>query len=208
MLEVRGLGASKLGPLDLSLAAGELLCLTGASGTGKSLFLRALADLDPHEGSVRLDDLDQASCPAQDWRRRVGLLPASPSWWGDVVRDCFPPFPSGKTGKLPEGSDGDTYGLEELGLPPEVLTWEHERLSSGESQRLAFLRLLALRPALLLLDEPCANLDEANTLLIETLIHRYREEHDAACIVVSHDRAQQLRLGGRILRMEEGRLVE
>jgi len=193
MLRVRDLATDFLGPLSFELAEGEALFLAGASGAGKSLLLRSLADLDPHAGSVELDGEDQAGMPAPLWRRQVGLLTAECSWWRRRVGEHF------TEPVAPES-------LAALDFDAGVLGWEVSRLSTGESQRLGLLRLLSLAPRVLLLDEPSANLDEANTLRMERLLDDYRKTRGAALLWASHDSAQRERMGGRSLRIREGKL--
>jgi ABC-type iron transport system FetAB ATPase subunit len=79
----------RLEPIDLQLAAGELVFISGPSGAGKSLLLRAIADLDPNAGEVLLDQQPRSELPAPEWRRRVGLLPAESGWWADRVGAHF-----------------------------------------------------------------------------------------------------------------------
>lgn len=183
------------GPVSLSVGAGECVGLTGASGTGKTLLLRAAADLDPHEGSVLLDGVDAQSLPAPEWRRRVGMLPAESAWWKDVVSEHFP-------------ADVDYGGLDALGLPRESMGWLVARLSTGERQRLALLRLLANRPRALLLDEPTASLDPDNVERVERLLADYRRETGAPTLWVSHDPAQAKRVAGRRFLLAEGGTLE
>jgi ABC-type iron transport system FetAB ATPase subunit len=167
--------------------------VSGPSGAGKTLLLRALADLDPHEGEVRLDGVATRRIPPPVWRRRVGLLAAESAWWGERVRDHFQGDP--------------TAGLERLGLPTAALDWEVRRLSTGERQRLALLRLLENRPEVLLLDEPTANLDDAGRACVEALIRDYREAGGAAVVWVAHDAGQLARVATHWLRMDAGRLI-
>ena len=183
-----------LGPLTFGVAAGECVCISGPSGTGKSQLLRAIADLDPHDGEVRLDGESAGTIKPHRWRARVGLLPPESHWWLPTPGAHF--------------SDGTPVPPAELGLPEDIMDQLVERLSSGEKQRLALLRLLANRPQVLLLDEPTANLDPANTLRAEAVINRYRESSAAAVIWVSHDPAQLARVGCRLLRLDGGRLQE
>jgi putative ABC transport system ATP-binding protein len=178
-------------PLSFSLAAGECVCLSGSSGAGKSLLLRALADLDPHHGEVFLDAKPRAGMSAPVWRRQVSLLAAESRWWEDYVGAHF---------------NGAGAYWQELGFDAETLNWEIKRLSSGERQRLALLRILALQPAVLLLDEPTANLDSENVTRVENLLDRYRRETGAALLWVSHDPAQIARVADRHAYLVNGEL--
>jgi UDP-glucose/iron transport system ATP-binding protein len=87
--------------------------------------------------------------------------------------------------------------LAELGFDRDVMTADVHRLSSGERQRLALLRLLMGQPRVLLLDEPTASLDPPNARRVESLLARYREVWDAAILWVSHDPLQVRRVAQR-----------
>jgi len=155
--------------------------------------LRAIVDLDPNSGEVRLDGDDRGRMPADRWRRLVAMVPAESGWWTDRVADHFDP-----------GHDiGPMLAAIEL---PDALGWQVSRLSSGERHRLAIVRALSPRPRAILLDEPTAMLDETATARVEELIGEARER-GAAVIVVTHDRIQAKRLAARRFRMERGRLV-
>src|SRR5262249_27350344 len=78
LLQVRDLQTKLLKPLSFSLA-GECIAVRGPSGAGKTLLLRAIADLDPNQGSVRLEGGDRSTIPGRGWRRLVGYLPAEPA---------------------------------------------------------------------------------------------------------------------------------
>jgi ABC-type bacteriocin/lantibiotic exporter with double-glycine peptidase domain len=170
------LGVYSLQHVHLTLGPGQCVGLTGASGSGKSLFLRALADLDPHEGDMFLDGVAAEQIPAPQWRRQVGLLPAESAWWHDAVGPHFDHVPRPWLG--------------ELGFDAGVMDWQVGRLSSGERQRLALLRLLIQKPRVLLLDEPTANLDRRNIQCVESVLSRYRRQHTVMMIWVSHDPEQ------------------
>jgi ABC-type iron transport system FetAB ATPase subunit len=177
----------------MEVGPGECVCISGASGTGKTLLLRAVADLDPHEGMVYLDNTESTGFSAPQWRSQVGLLPAESAWWHDRVGEHF-------------NGIADS-ALEDLGFKPDVLRRRVSRLSTGERQRLALLRLLALRPKALLLDEPTASLDGANVRRAERLISAYRRQNRAPVIWVSHDARQIKRVGDRHLRLIDGKLT-
>ncbi len=174
-----------VGPLSLSLQPGDNLVLSAPSGTGKTLLLRALADLDVHDGRISLQGKDQSAYPPAEWRSRVAYLPAESAWWAETVGEHF--------------TDSDAVDWAQLGFEDSVLGWSVSRLSSGERQRLAILRMMLKQPRVLLLDEPTANLDDENTALVEALIAAYLQEQQAAAIWVSHDRAQHHRIGARLM---------
>ncbi|HDS16130.1 MAG TPA: ATP-binding cassette domain-containing protein [Proteobacteria bacterium] len=194
-LLVTGLSYAHLGPFDFYLAAGKTVFLTGPSGGGKSLLLRALADLDPWSGEILLDGRPCAGFTAPEWRRRVALLPAESQWWHDRVGEHFQVCPSADQ-------------LAALGFAAGVETWAVNRLSSGEKQRLAMLRLLRHRPAVLLLDEPSANLDRENRERLEKFIGDYQHRQGAAILWVTHDQEQPHRVVGRVYHLENGFLQE
>jgi len=193
LFQARNLRTAFIRDLALRLFAGEILGLHGDSGSGKTLLLRALADLDPNQGEVKLEGSPRESFSGPRWRRKVGLLPAESHWWEDQVG--------------PHAEHWPMEVLAALGFSPQVLDWQTGRLSSGEKQRLALARLLANRPRVLLLDEPTANLDQGNTAAVEAIVRQYLKETGAAALWVSHDPAQLARLARRRAMMKEGRLT-
>ncbi|MCG6864760.1 MAG: ATP-binding cassette domain-containing protein [Thiogranum sp.] len=180
--------------VSFRLSEGELACLSGPSGSGKTQLLRALVDLDPSEGSVKLLGVRRESLPPQQWRRRVAFLPAESRWWAATVAEHFAVVHAEQ--------------LRRLGFDEDVGGWRVERLSSGEKQRLALLRLLANRPEVLLLDEPTANLDAENIERVEELVTDYVSTQRASCLWVSHDKRQITRLCERCLEMADAGLRE
>ncbi len=182
-LQISALCFQGRGPYDLQVRAGLIVGLQGASGAGKTLLLRSIADLDPHEGEVRLGDLICSRIPAPDWRRTVALLPAESVWWYDTVGEHF------------SASEQDFLGnLEQLGFTRDVLGWEVSRLSTGEKQRLAIARLLQNKPQALLLDEPTASLDAANIERTEQMLTDYCIQNQVPVLWVSHDPVQLQRI--------------
>lgn len=180
--------AGSLKGVNLALAAGEIVGLSGPSGSGKSRLLRAVADLDPHGGEVFLDGEPQAAIPGHIWRQRVMMVPADSQWWFDDVASHFPDH---TPEILPEA----------LGFGPEVMTWQVSRLSSGERQRLALLRALSRQPRVLLLDEPSANLDDDMTLQMEVWLLEQIRRRELGVIWVAHDHQQLDRVSDRQARI-------
>lgn len=175
--------------VNLVLAAGESISISGPSGVGKSLLLRAIADLDPHSGHIFLDDIECSSMPPSEWRRKVGLLPSESQWWEDIVADHFP-------GNVLEDPTVFTW-TDKLSLKKSIFSSQVSRLSSGERQRLALIRLLLNSPQVLLLDEPTASLDALNTEQIENIIAEYLHDRNASAIWVSHNADQAQRMASR-----------
>ena len=88
-LKVRDLHTPILKPASFALSSGECIAIRGPSGAGKTLLLRAIADLDPNAGVVTLEDRDRSTIPGPHWRRLVGYVPAEPGWWAETVGEHF-----------------------------------------------------------------------------------------------------------------------
>ena len=194
LLTLKALSYQHCGPIDLEVADGHCVGVYGESGCGKSLMLRAISDLDEHQGEVWLDQQSAADIDAPHWRRQVALLSAESQWWFDSVGEHF--------------SRLDLQVAEQLGFRGDVSHWQVSRLSSGEKQRLALLRILQQAPKVLLLDEPTANLDRENTRMVEHLVTDYIHKHRACALWVSHDVQQLERVCNDIYQLREGRLVK
>ncbi|MEM8954753.1 MAG: ABC transporter ATP-binding protein [Verrucomicrobiota bacterium] len=190
-LSLTGLSFLDWEPVSFEIGESECVGITGASGSGKTLLLRAIADLDVNHGEVRLGDVGRDSVSAPFWRSMVGMLPAESKWWEERVGAHF-----GKE------NASTRERLEAFGFGYDVMDWEVRRLSVGERQRLGLVRLLGLEPRALLLDEPTANLDVRNTGIVEEIVEAYRKRKGAAVLWVSHNEEQLGRVARRVLVMD------
>jgi ABC-type bacteriocin/lantibiotic exporter with double-glycine peptidase domain len=195
MLSIERLSRAILQPITLEVSDGCCVTVRGASGSGKSLFLRALADLDPSTGDVRLDGVDRNDMPASDWRRRVTYVAADSGWWTERVGNHF------------EAPDIAAGYLVRLGFQGDVMSWPVSRLSTGERQRLALLRAMVQNPRVLLLDEPTSALDPEAAAKVESVLHE-KLAAGVIIIMVTHDVAQAKRMSEKRYVMEKGTLKE
>lgn len=187
MLSVSGLKRLHLS-VSFDLQDGECVALQGPSGVGKTLLLRSVADLDPNEGTVRLDGILREAMPAPAWRRRVTYLAAEPGWWSDTVQEHFTAW------------DDALPLVVRLGLRDDCGPWSIQRLSTGERQRVGLARALMLQSRVLLLDEPTSALDPASAAAVEALIAE-RVSDGTSVLWSTHDGAQARRVGTRIFAM-------
>lgn len=194
MLTVQALTRLHLS-VSFDLSEGECVALQGPSGAGKSLLLRAIADLDPNEGTVKLDGTLREAVPAPRWRSQVTYVAAEPGWWGESVREHFTVW------------DQAMPLVERLGLPPDCGTWNIQRLSTGEKQRLGLVRALMLDSRVLLLDEPTSALDATSTATVEAIVAE-RVSAGTGVLWSTHDGTQARRVASRLLVMATGGRIE
>ena len=194
-LNIQNLSFIEWKHLDLSVAESEVVCLLGDSGSGKSLLLRAIADLIVNEGEVSLWGKGRENFSPPEWRKRVGYLAAEVLWWEETVDLHF-------------SKPLSREDLDKVNLPHDAGEWAPSRLSMGERQRLGILRMLDRSPEVLLLDEPTANLDENSSSVVEKVLLNYIGEESAPTLWVTHSKDQASRLGHRILEMKNQSLTE
>jgi len=200
-LAIESLSTHHVGPISLTIDEGQCAAILGQSGSGKTLMLRAIADLDPHKGDVFLDGKPSDRFQPPQWHKEVGLLCAKPLWWHDTVGEHF------TLANDPQMEHCLSQWLSQLNLVNDIMSWPIQRLSTGEQQRLALLRLLMNQPKVLLLDEPSASLDEKNTDRVEVLIKQYQRERQTAILWITHDIKQAQRVADHIYNLEQGSLT-
>lgn len=194
-LIVRDLRNSLRGPYNADIPAGSCTVLSGASGVGKSLFLRMIADLDPSDGLVSVNGIDRNAISAPHWRRLVTYVAAEPGWWAQTVAK-----------HMADSVTAISY-MEHMNLAPDLINAPVAQLSTGERQRAALARAIVRRPSFLLLDEPTSALDEKSKLAVEAVLKRLTC-NGVGLLVVSHDSAQARRIADRAFVMSHNGLLE
>lgn len=221
MVSVRGLtkvyGAGELAvaavrDIDLDVEGGEVVLVMGPSGSGKTTLLLMLgAMLRPSAGSITIDGTDVASAPER------ALPPLRARHFGFVFQDfnLLTALDATENVELACNLAGVHGGrarrratelLERLGLG-DRLRFRPDQLSGGEKQRVAIARALANDPALILADEPTANLDSGHGREIARLLRQLATDDGRSVIIVSHDQRLE-EIADRTVWLEDGRIRE
>ena len=197
----------RLQNLRLRLWPGELTVLQGASGGGKSILLMALARLIPLEsGSLSLDGEPATSCPPHEWRARVSMAQAEPVLVeGTITENLLLPWSFRVNRAAAPPDDGVIgEGMARLGLGDISTDTDVQGLSTGQVARVALLRHLLLRPEILLLDEPTANLDPEAARLVWRALEELCRETGCGVLAASHNKGRAK--PDQLLRLKGGKL--
>ena len=193
-----------LDDVSLTVGSGEFVALLGASGCGKSTLLRAVAGLvTPTKGTVSID----GRVVSEAGENRV---PASGRGVGLVFQD-YALFPHMTVAEnigygLDQADPERVLGLMTMVGIAELADRTPSKLSGGQQQRVALARALAPRPALLLLDEPFANVDAGLRDALGRLLKRVCKDEGATVLMVTHDQESALALADRVVVLEAGEL--
>ncbi|QIY61637.1 ABC transporter ATP-binding protein [Streptomyces sp. NBC_01455] len=193
--------------LDLTARPGELLALLGPSGCGKTTALRMLAGFEhPDSGEVLVDGEDVTRVPAH--RRDAGMVFQSYSLFPHL--SALDNVAFGLRMRKVRTAERRTRAAELLdlvGLADKGERFPHQ-LSGGQQQRIALARALALRPRVLLLDEPLSALDAKVRLSLREEIRGLQQELGITTLFVTHDQEEALSMADRVAVMRSGRLEQ
>lgn len=218
LLQLRGVkkafGDTKvLDGVDLDVAEGETFVLLGASGSGKTVLMKHLEGLlQPDAGTVIIDghDLSTGDRAALDAvRREVGVQFQSGALFDSMTVAENVAFPLREQQHLDkaEVQRRVTELLKLVGLEAAAQQLPGE-LSGGMRKRLAFARAMALRPRLLLADEPTAGLDPMTTETVDDAIVAAQKQLGVTAFVITHDLPTAFRIADRVGLLHEGRIIE
>lgn len=193
--------------VSLSVGKGELFCLLGPSGSGKSTLLNIIAGiLEPDGGRIKVADRDVTHMATQ--KRKLGVVFQSYALFPHLTVAENVAFGL-RIRRLPKGQiSSQVEELLSLVRLSEKSSSLPKQLSGGEQQRVAIARALAIRPALLLLDEPFSNLDAKLRVGMQTELKRVQRETEITTIMVTHSQEEAFALGDRIGLMNSGSLIQ
>ena len=216
IIELAGVGKSFDGGksfavdgVDLKVAAGELLALVGASGSGKTTTLKTINRLvEPDRGQVLIEGAPAHGFAAPELRRRIGYVFQGIGLFPHLsVAENIGVTPSLLGWSRPDIQARTLELLDLVGLPRAYAGRAPAALSGGERQRVGVARALAARPKIVLMDEPFGALDPVTR---DCLGQAYRELHETlglTTVMVTHDMQEAILLADRIAVMRQGRLV-
>ena len=196
--------------IDISIADGEFVFITGRSGSGKSTLLRILLkEVEPSSGRVVVNDMDLGRMPRRfvpKYRRTLGVVFQDFRLLKDRTvyeNVAFAQRVIGESGRTIRQSVPRMLKL--VGLSSKYKSFPHQ-LSGGEQQRVAIARALINRPALLLADEPTGNLDPQNAREIMKLLEEINSR-GTTVIVVTHSRELVDMMKKRVITLDKGYVI-
>ena len=196
--------------IDLKVEKGEFVAIVGSSGSGKSTLLHMLGGLDiPSEGEVWVDGKELSKLNENQLavfrRRKIGFV-----FQNYNLIPLLSVYENIILSRQLDGKKADYKFVEELlsllGLKEKMESFPNE-LSGGQQQRVAIARALATRPAILLADEPTGNLDSKASQDVISLMKAMNEHYSQTIVLITHNQ-EIAQLAGRIIRIEDGKILK
>ncbi|MDH5451749.1 MAG: putative 2-aminoethylphosphonate ABC transporter ATP-binding protein [Paracoccaceae bacterium] len=189
--------------VNLDIAAGEFVCFLGPSGCGKTTLLRAVAGLDPQSrGTIRQGGNDISNLPPS--KRDYGIVFQSYALFPNLTVRRNIAFGLENTNRPKAEIDARVAELLDLVGLPEQATKYPAQLSGGQQQRIALARAIAIKPGLLLLDEPLSALDAKVRVHLRHEIKELQRKLGVTTIMVTHDQEEALSMADRMVVMNHG----
>ena len=211
-LALEGLGkrfgeTESVSDVTLRVGRGELMALLGSSGAGKSTILRCIAGhLEPDSGEVWIGGELMAQAPPEN--RNVGMVFQSYALFPHLsLRRNVAFGPERRGASRGTAADLADEMLERVGLLELADRYPRE-ISGGEAQRVAVARALAIRPEVLLLDEPLSSLDQTLRRELRSLLRSLQRSFEATTVWVTHDQEEALTVADRVAVLNRGRLQQ
>jgi len=209
-LERRVGAAVLLNKVSLSVEKGEIFTIIGPTGAGKTTLLRLINLLErPSAGDIYFngEKITDPSINAIHVRRRMAMVFQKPAVFNNTVYEnvAYPLKVRGCHGKA---ARSDVYELLDIIGLGGYAKRKARTLSGGEAQRVALARAVVIKPDLLLLDEPTANLDPETVKMIERLVMQFNRERGLTVIMSTHDMQQAQRVAGRVGVLMKGQMAQ
>ncbi len=200
-------GRTILSDVSLQVAPGEIVCLLGPSGGGKSSLLRCLNLLtQPPVDTVFLDGKDVTTLDIVRVRQRVGMVFQAAALFPGTVAENVEYGPSLQEKHLSQDEIRELLTLADL--DPDLADRPANALSGGQAQRVSLARTLANRPDALLLDEPTSALDPGSVRRIEEAVVKLRDTLGITVLWVTHNIDEARRVADRVYLLVAGRVVD
>jgi len=180
-------GRTVLRDVNLSVGRGQLLCVGGESGSGKSSLLRAILGLAPCEGTIRVDGIALSAATVGEVRRRIAYVPQELALPADTVEEMVGmPFQLRANRHIRFSREALLAEWSHLGLDASLLGKRTTEISGGQRQRIMLSVAALLQKPLIMADEPTSALDPHAASLVADYFQRLAAERQAAVLVVSH----------------------
>ncbi len=201
-----------LNDISFDVSRGQACCIMGRSGTGKSVTLKLLLGLlKPDKGTIHVNNIEIETLDSAGLvkvRKSIGFLFQYSALFDSLSVAENIAFPLRRHTRMSEKEIGESVHerLAEVGLDAELDKMPLE-LSGGQRKRVGLARALALKPSILLVDEPSSGLDPITTREIDTLLMELKVSNKTTMVVVTHNMPSARRVGDKLIILHEGKIA-